>query len=128
MVKKTATATAETAYLRKLETPITFEFSWDEYETHDEVVAAKDELSNVEVVKYRNNEHKANARTKALNAALDAAGIVKPTAENDDQVRFNDMVKTLRTAKRPDGEPLYTVEAARTLAATSLGLNLSDME
>ena len=91
MKSETFEAVAETAYGKKLDTPIPYSGSFDAYEAYSELVAAKDELKNDEQVKVRNAERKANARQKALQAALDAAGIVKPTAENDPQFRLKRM-------------------------------------
>lgn len=120
MEKKTLTARAETAYGKKLESPIDYTYTFDVYADGAELQAAKDELTLDEQVKVRNTERQSNARQKALAAALDAAGIVKPTIENDEQLRLRDMFKVLMSSKR------YTEEAARELAATTLGLTWAE--
>jgi hypothetical protein len=122
MEKMTATSESKTAYGKKLDTPISYDYSWTAYQNYEELVAAKDELTNDEQVKARNTERLNNARQKALTAALAAAGHVKPTAENDPQVGLRDMFKTLQTAKLPDGTRRYTDAQAREIASTNLGV------
>lgn len=113
---------SKTAHGKTLENPIPYEYDWTIYETEAEVVAAKDEMTLEEQRKARNAERANNARAKALQAALDKAGIVKPTAENDPQVGLRDMFKTLQTAKLPDGTRRYTDAQARDIASTNLGV------
>ena len=120
MENKTEKSTAETAYGQKLDAPISYQFSYTVYENAEELVAAKDELTVAEQVKIRNTERKNNARQKALSAALEAAGIVKPTIENNEQLRLREMLKTLMSSKK------YTEEAAKELAAQVLGLTWED--
>jgi len=120
MENKSLTAKAETAYGKKLDTAIEYSYTFTAYQNGDELVAAKDELTLDEQVKVRNVERQSNARQKALAAALDAAGIVKPTIENDEQLRLRDMYKVLMSSKR------YTEEQARELAATTLGLTWAE--
>lgn len=91
MKTMTETSEAKTAYGKTLETPIKYDYSWDEFESFAEVVTAKEELTAEEVVSFRNTQKKANARQKAYALALDAAGIVKPTPENDPQLRLRKM-------------------------------------
>jgi hypothetical protein len=120
MERKTATSTANTAYGKPLATPIDYSYQWDIYTSKAEVDAANDNLSDEEVIKVRNNEHQSNARQKALQAALDAAGIVRPTLENDDQLRLREFFKVLMSSKK------YTEDAARALAASTLGLEWAE--
>lgn len=120
MENKTEKSVSETAYGKKLDAPIGYQFSYTIYKDGDELVAAKDELTIAEQVKIRNTERKNNARQKALTAALDAAGIVKPTIENDDQLRLRETFKNLMSSKK------YTEEAAKELAAQVLGLTWED--
>lgn len=126
MENKSATSTASTAYGKKLDTPLPYDYKWTAYENGEELVAAKDELTLDEQVKTRNTERQSNARQKALQAAYDAAGIVKPTAENDEQVRLRDMFKTLMTAKAPNGEAKYTEAQAREVASTVVGVEWAE--
>jgi LPS O-antigen subunit length determinant protein (WzzB/FepE family) len=116
MENKTGKSEAKTAYGKTLDAPISYEYKWSTYANITELRDAKDELTDDEQVKVRNTERQNNARQKALQAALDAAGIVKPTIENDEQLRLRDMFKVLMSSKK------YTEEAARELAASTLGL------
>lgn len=122
MTEKTETSTATTAYGSKLAAPIAYSFTWKNYDSFAEVTAANDALTNEEVVKVRNTERKANARQKALQVALDAAGVVKPTIENDEQLRLREMFKVLMSSKN------YTEEAARALASSTLNIEWADGE
>jgi hypothetical protein len=115
MKSKTGKATAKTAYGKAIE-PFDYEYTFDAYENHDEVVAAKDELTAAEVVKVRNTERQNNARQAKLTAELTARNIVKPTLENDEQHRLKEMLKVLMSSKK------YSEDEARELAATTLGL------
>lgn len=119
MKTKTQTATAKTAYGKTLETPINYTFSVEEYETHAEVVANKDELTAEETVKVRNVERTNNARQKALTAALDAAGIVKPTIENDEQFRLRKMFDIFKASGHTD-------ESAKAAASAALNIEWLD--
>jgi hypothetical protein len=123
---KTGTSVATTAYGKKLDAPISYDYKWTAYENGEALTAAKDELTLDEQVKVRNTERQNNARQKALQAALDAAGIVKPTAENDPQIGLRDMFKTLQTAKLPDGSRRYTDAQAREVASTTLGVEWAE--
>lgn len=123
MIEQTGSSVASTAYGKKLETDITYDYKWSDYPADGaELIAAKDELTIAEQVKVRNTERQNNARQKALKAALDAAGIVKPTAENDPQIGLRDMVKTMMTAKLADGSRKYTEEQAWAAAEDFLGV------
>jgi hypothetical protein len=120
MENKTATATAEKAYGQKLDAPMSYDYAWTNYANIEEVRAAKDELTDEEQVKVRNTERQNNARQKALQAALDAAGIVKPTIENNDQLRLRETYKNLMSSKK------YTEQQARELAAEVLSLTWAE--
>lgn len=119
MINQTETAVAKTAYGRKLEVEIEYKFDWSDYEKYTEVVAAHDEMTEDEVLKQRNNERKAKARQAALTAALDKAGIKKPTLEDDPQYRLKSMYNILIAAKKSHAE-------ARALASKTLGLDWED--
>jgi hypothetical protein len=119
MKRETFEAVAESAYGKKLETPIKYAGTFEAYESFSEVVSANDLLKEKEVVDFRNTQKKANARQKALQAALDAAGIVKPTLENDDQLKLKKMYEIFIAAKN-------THDEARTKAAAALNLEWID--
>jgi hypothetical protein len=116
MTEKTATSTATTAYGKKLDTPIVYDYSWKIYDSIEEVKTANDLLTDDEIVKVRNTERQNNARQKQLQSALDKAGIVKPDLENDEQLRLREMYKVLMSSKK------YSEEAARALASNTLGI------
>jgi hypothetical protein len=116
MKKQSGKSTANTAYNQTLPTPISYGFDWEDFETADEVRAANEWPKDADVVKYINTDRKANARQKALQAALDAAGIIKPTLETDEQLRLREMFKVLMSSKR------YTEDQAKDMAAQTLGL------
>ena len=120
METKTGTSTANTAYGKALATPITYEFSYNTYETNDELVAAKDELTLDEQRKVRNTERLNNARAKALQAALDKAGIVRPDIKTDEQLRLREMFKVLMSSGR------FDEATARSVAASTLSLTWAE--
>lgn len=87
--------TIESAYGKALQTPIKFEGEYEAYTAFSELVSAGDVLSEGEQVSTRNAQRKANARQQAMNAALQAAGIEKPTLETDRSLQFRNIVKSL---------------------------------
>ncbi len=120
MKSQEKTTTTATAYGKTLSTPLPYTFSWTEYETDEELVAAKDELTLEEQRKARNNSRMANARSKSLQKALDDAKIEKPTIENDDQLRLKTVYNGFMSSKK------YTEEQARKLAADMLGVEWAE--
>jgi len=120
MQNKTKTATVETAYGKKLAEPLAFDFTFTVYESGAELQQAGDIMSLDEQVKTRNTQRENKARQQAQSAAFDAAGIVKPTAENDEQVRLKDLHKTLMLSKK------YTDEQARKMASDLLGVEWAE--
>lgn len=117
MKHETETTDTRTAHGKPLPAPIPYTFSWDVYENTAEQKAANDMLSDGEQLKARNAQKKANARTKALNAALEAAGIEKPTIENDDLLRLKTVYKGIVASKK------HSDEKARELALLGAGLD-----
>ena len=120
MVKKTFKSTAYTAHKKKLEKPLQYGGDFMAYENIDEVRAANDYPNDRDVVRLKNAQRKAKALAASKTAALEAIGIVKPTLENDDQLKLREFVKVLMSSKK------YTLEAARALAATTLGIEWED--
>ena len=112
-------AIAETAYGKTLDAPITYNGTYDAFDSIDELKAANEYPTATEVVKFVNAQRKANARQKALNTALDAAGIIKPNLENDEQLRLREMVKILVAAGKSDTE-------ARQIASITLGIEWAE--
>lgn len=101
MKNETLKGTMDNAYGKALPKPVSYEGSLELYETPDEVRAANDWPSNDEIVSVVNANRKANARQKFMKAALDAAGIQKPTLE-DPAEQFKQMVKILVTAGKDE--------------------------
>ena len=134
MENKNATANAATAYGKTLPSAIKYDYTWEAYQTTDELVAAKDELTLAEQVKIRNTERQQNARQKALQKAMDDAAkaftekngenvpnpFIKPTIENDEQLRLKDMYKVLMSSKK------YSEEQARHIASQTLGITWAE--
>jgi hypothetical protein len=114
----TFTAIAETAYGKAIE-PIKYTGSFDAFDSIVELKAANEFPNDAEIVKLVNNQRKANARQKALNVALDAAGIIKPTLENDEQLRLREMFKILQAAGKSEAE-------ARQIASVTLGIEWAE--
>lgn len=126
MEKKTSTATAETAHGKVLPTPITFGYEWTVYANVEEVKAADKWPNDRKIVKMVNAMAKAAGRSAGQAAAFDAAGIIKPTAENDPQVALKDMARTLSLQKNADGTPKFTAEEIRKRASQALGIEWAD--
>lgn len=107
--------TMESAYGQPLQKPIKFDGAFEAFDSLDEVKTANEYPSNDELVTFVNNKRKANARQKAMNAALTAAGIEKPTLE-DPKVQYQQMVKVLLAAGKSEDDAR---QAANALLGTS---------
>ncbi len=114
MKTETFEGVMEQAYSRKLDTPIKFSGDFSAFENKPEIPANL-LPTDADIVDWVNNKAKANARQKAMQAALDAAGIVRPTLENDEQLRLRKMYDILVANKTSH-------EEARAIAAATLGL------
>jgi hypothetical protein len=95
--------TIENAYGQTLPNAVKFEGSYEAYENIDEIKAANDMPNNDEIVSFVNARRKANKRQQAMTAALDAAGIQKPTDENP-EVALKNMVKILKAQGKTDAQ------------------------
>jgi len=89
------------AYGEALAKPISFSGSFEAYESYEEMSSKNDVPSNDDVLQFRNNQLKANARSKATNAALEAAGISKPDP-NSPEVLRKGMITNLMKRKGYD--------------------------
>jgi hypothetical protein len=107
------------AYGTKLANPIKYRTSYLKYLTHAAMVAAKDEPKEKEIVEFVNATNKANERQKGMLAALNLAGIKKPTLENDDQLKLREMAKIFESAGS-------SKSVAREKAANALGLKWAE--
>jgi hypothetical protein len=105
----------ENAYGEPLKTPLTFSGSFEKLEKGDEI-PAKEQPDSEEILNYVNSKRKANSRQKAMQSVLDAAGIEKPTLENNVDLQVKTMVKSLVASGK------YNEEQATTFAKTALGL------
>jgi hypothetical protein len=111
----------ENFYGKPLPTALTYATSYDKFENADEVRAANSWPKDSDVVDFVNARAKATARQKAMQAAVDAAGIIKPTLENDDQMKLREMARILVAAGKSEQE-------ARDIASATLGLSWEDGE
>lgn len=107
--------TMENAYGSPLETAITFEGSY-EHILNYEAIPAKELPDEDDVLSYVNAKRKANARQKSMQDALDAAGIVKPTLENNVSLQIRTMVKSLVASGK------YNEKQATDFAKSALGV------
>ena len=110
MKTETFSGTIENAYGKTLATPVKFDGSFDAFENYTELQNQNELPSHDDVVKFVNDKRKANARQKAMAAALEAAGIEKPTLETDVQLQLKTMYKTLRAAKKDHATAKSTAE------------------
>jgi hypothetical protein len=101
----------ENAYGQPLAKAISFSGTYDAFESVEEIRSKNEYPSDDEIVAFVNNKRKANARQKSMQAALDAAGIAKPTLE-DPQVQLKSMIKIFVAAGRSEDEARKLAEAA----------------
>ena len=109
--------TMESAYGKTLPSKIHFSGTYEAFTSLDEVRSANEHPSDDEIVSFVNSKRKAAARQKAMNDALSAAGIEKPTLE-DPQVQLATIIKALKAAGRSEAEAI-------TLAESTLGVKLA---
>ena len=95
MKKETFEAKAESGRGVKFDTPLQYSGEFEVYETPDEIRQRNDWPSDEDVLNFVNTQRKLAARNKALNQALDDAGIQKQTINNSEQLRLSGMVKIL---------------------------------
>ncbi len=111
MKSETYSGTIESAYGSPLPTALKFNGTFEAFETLDEVRSANEYPTDVDILAFVNGKRKANARQKSMQAALDAAGIVKPTLENDVQLQLRTMLKVLIASGKSEPEARQTAEA-----------------
>lgn len=105
--------TIESAYGRTLPSKLSFEGTYDAFQTLDEVKShdnGSEYPSESDIVDFVNAKRKANARQKSMNEALTAAGIEKPTME-DPQVQLATIIKALRASGRSEDEAVALAES-----------------
>lgn len=121
MKTETKTATFASARGQNFSPAVEFPYTVNLYETVEEMIAAKDELTPDEQVKVRNAERVTRARQAAQNAKLDEMGVEKQDINNNDQIRLREFTKVLLSSKK------YTDEQARALASTTLGIEWAEV-
>lgn len=96
----------------KANAAIAFNGEYTSYESPEEV-PDEEKLTADEILDVINNKRKANARQKSMQAAIDAAGIVKPTLEDSPDLQLSQMVKVFVARGK-------SVEVATQLAKAAL--------
>lgn len=94
MTAKTLTGNIDTAYGKSLNTSIAYNGEVQLFDSAQEAKDANEWPSEKEILKSVNADRVQAATASARKAALDAAGIKPPTAEDPD-VAFKILVKTL---------------------------------
>lgn len=117
MKTETFSGTIESAYGSTLPSAVKFNGDFQAYETYEEAQSAQDLPSRDEQLALINNKRKANARQKSMQAALDAAGISKPTLE-DPQVQLKTIIKALVASGKDEA-------TATQIAEVTLGVKLA---
>lgn len=102
--------TIENAYGQELETAIAFKGSYEHVLSY-ESISPKELPDREDIVSFVNAKRKANARQKSMQAALDAAGIKKPTLD-DPAVQYREMVKILVKSGKSEVEAKAVASAA----------------
>ena len=116
MKTETKATTTASAFGTPIEgEPLPYEYSWKVYETEEEFVAAKAELTIPEQIKVVNTKAESNARTKAMNAALLLAGYEKPTIQNNADLRWKTVYDGIMASK------VHSEDKARELATLATG-------
>ena len=96
-----------------------FEFPVNLYETKEELISAKDELTHEDQLKVRNAERITRARQAAQNALLDSMGIEKQDINNNEQIRLREFVKLLKSNGFSEAD-------ARAQAVKTLGIEFAE--
>lgn len=112
MTSKKISGSIETAYGKTLDTALAYSGEANQYDSVQEARDAGVWPSEKEILKSVNADAVQSATASARKAALDAAGIKAPTAE-DPEVAFKILVKTLVAQGK-------SVEKAEELAAAVL--------
>ena len=120
MIREKFEGVTENAYGQPI-APLKYSAEYDKFENIDEVRRANEFPKDSEIVDFINAENKANARQKAMVQSWTDAGIVKPTLENSEAKRFNDMVTILKAAGKSEAE-------AKTIAAATLNVNPDNLK
>lgn len=115
MKTETLKGTMENAYGQPLPTIIAYKGEFESFTSLDEI-PANEKPGDEDILAFVNNKRKANARQKFMNEALQAAGIQKPTLEDNPDLQVSTMVKALVASGK------YDKDAAEKIARQTLGL------
>jgi hypothetical protein len=118
MKTETFKGTIESAYGATVSPSLSFNGEFQAYENVTEIRAGNDFPNDEEITSFVNNKRKANARQKAMQVVLDAAGYVKPTLESDVQLQLRTLIKVFVASGKSEAE-------ARNIAETTLGATLA---
>lgn len=118
---KTGTSKANKAWKQPLKEEVSYEWTANIYTDPAEMVAAGDQMSLKEQMVARNADAVNKARTAARELKFAAMGLVKPTAENDPRIAWEELVDSILVAKLPNGKPKFTKEKAQEQATMILG-------
>lgn len=113
--------TMEKAYGSALPQAIAYEGTFDVYENVQEVRSANDMPNDEEVVTIRNQQRRNNARQKFMQAALDAAGVKKPTLESSVELRLKNIVDSLVANGKSREKALEIAYAALDITPDQVG-------
>jgi len=132
LIDKSGKAKANRAYGKPLDSftkadgsPVVSEveygYSWSEYADVESMQEAKEELTLAQQLKVVNAARKTTARQAANALAIIAAGVIKPTAENDSQIRLKSVFTGIYAKNISKGMSAEDARAdARTRAAELL--------
>jgi len=109
----------ENYYSKTVSPALPYDAEVENFDSIEELKAANEFPKDSEIVNFVNAKRKAAARNKAMQAAVDAAGIKKPTLENDPQLRLKTVYKSLVAGGLSDAE-------ARTVASTATGVEWAE--
>ncbi len=107
---ETVSGLMRSAYNQELKTPVKYSGEYQELLEGDEV-PADEKLSAKEILDVVNTRRRNNARQKAMQAALDAADVKKPTLQ-DTSVQRATMLKVLLAAGKTEAEATDIINGA----------------
>lgn len=116
MKAETFKGTIERAYGKDLPTAVPYDGTFDAYTDISEVPTA-DRLSPKDELEVINAARKANARQKAMNDALQAAGIAKPDQNDPAVIRENLVKQNMKLYKVDEATARKMLDALDALAA-----------
>jgi hypothetical protein len=120
MKENSKSTTTSSAFGTALDTPIPYDYKWTTFESDEEFVAAKAELTIEEQRKVVNTKRESNARSKAMTAKLILMGYEKPNIQNNELLRLKTVYDGIMASK------LHTEEKAREIASMATGVAWPD--